>query len=785
MTTQFEIGPTSISIKNERIFEDATQLSLKRLAKRLFLVPEIEAVDFEADSNHIRISFPKVTKRDKTAFLSSLADVIGDPSSPEIAESLLPYWPKKESVTLKRWGGIVSTLDVAHKKPGRLHVRSDRFRHVSKSSLLILESKLFGLKGVRSISFSTRKTSLVVHHDTETSIINVVRLIESFVSLESPKYPRKMAYAPVRFSAANVNFLLSAGAQFMYPVAIPIASTVLVLTRLDHFKKVGKELFKGKVGAPAFQTVVLACSVAHASPFASALAEWLGCVWQRRLRRSIAHETSGLLDQLQTNHSAVGVLPNAQRVTSLMSAESPVDSTYWVEEGESIPTDGIVISGAALIRMPVISGPTECTRVGQGSAVKSGYRLLGGRLEVKPTEGFEDSFVQQLESILSETAFHLHSNEQLVSESRQRADKSVLPNIALAGVAVARGGLGMASGVLHQDWITSTGIISPSQYFFELRLALSKGILINSPTALTRLSAANVLVMDSRVLQRFPSVIEVAGIQVFGRSANAFTDALLPIAHYFGDERFEALLKTQSNTLDQDPSARVLSVTPGEVLIETLDHVVTFKDVKTSSRQEDPDSLQVLIDGALAGQIDFRFGQHSTARSTIQRLKSSGMQCVLLHEGSAEEAKFLAEQNDFDLYHGFTDSEGLGAFFTALTQKKGYRAALFTHSGSLNNIPPEVDVTVGFEASSGDLSAFDFQVLRVSAFQAIPDMIELGKAHSGDLSKANRNIIVPNLLCIAGSFTGVLNGTTSTILAHAGVMAVSSGQKKRLKRTQI
>jgi len=70
-------------------------------------------------------------------------------------------------------------------------------------------------------------------------------------------------------------------------------------------------------------------------------------------------------------------------------------------------------------------------------------------------------------------------------------------------------------------------------------------------------------------------------------------------------------------------------------------------------------------------------------------------------------------------------------------------------------------------------------------YDRLPELDRTGLvAMTPDIRQGTRAATIPNLLCVAGGFGGVLNGITSGIIANVGVMNVDRHIQRKLASTK-
>jgi hypothetical protein len=621
----------SVTIENPTVFAALRPDLAEQFLSACFGLPETYAAVLEPDHHRCRLEF--ATRADTHACLAAIAAAIDRQGKafdlPVPLPRLVNVWG--QPLRLQRWQQLVTFLDIQSIGPNKISIHHPEIIKAKASRSKPFIEMMSRLPGVKKASFSRLGQRLVIRHDRNLALEPLLRKIESLLTDPSVSNYPLVPYAKVPFAGANLNFVLCGAGQFMYPPLIPAASLVLVLTRLPLLGEVGREAMRGKLGAPFFQSVVLACSVATAAPFASALAEWLGCFWKRKWQREVTHEARKLTHDIYAAR------------TDLITQNPPVASPDQNPVGESQSTVPSVMAD------------------GQ-------QRWLEG-----------NSGQEHLEQRVAGLATHLAKDGYLKQEARKSSDWTVLPNLAIAGLATSTGGLHMASAVLHQDWITGPGIISPTQFFVDMRSALKTGALITSTSALDRLAACRVILIDAS------------------------------------------------------------AVTP----------------IEDDAEASQPSGIQ-----ATAADID--------------ELKKLGYSVVWIEDGNPATDSSAAAYAA-DLLAPTMTAEQKARFIQMLTAMKLPTAYI----GSRPLLPAANALTIcDYQPDAASDADIELVSHRLSALVATSG---IARSHQKEARSNGKASALANIACILGAFTGSLNGTTSTLLAHLGVMTVSGRQAYRLR----
>ena len=249
-------------------------------------------------------------------------------------------------------------------------------------------------------------------------------------------------------------------------------------------------------------------------------------------------------------------------------------------------------------------------------------------------------------------------------------------------------------------------------------------------------------------------------------------------AEFLGDHRADALRTAAREAEVEVTPASLIDFNEEVIATRIGQQTVILRNVEGLYQTLSPD-LEVVVDGQRAFFVRFGATKGSAAHPILEHLAAQGLRPVL-HGSNDPETLALGEMLGVEVIAPSLEGETLGHFIRKLDQE-GYRCAFLTIPEAEKPLTALAHVVLTAGGPKGDHE--DSQILLLDeSLDALPHLLELGRSHAGKVFKATSKTIPANLLCIAGAFTGTLNGTTSTMLAHSGVMAVTASQKRLLAR---
>jgi len=768
-----------IHIEFPSLFGPGGEDQTRRFIRRVFAFPIVQQVSLNAGNSIVRYQ-DGGAQQERKSFISQLATAIGGQEE-GLDEALLPIWSHGDATTLHRFGPILSTFEIVQVGPGRLqlsHAALSRDASLGRR----LEDVLKTLAGVKDVTATGAKGKLWVSYDPQTADpIVLIRTAEAV--LASPRTAlANLELHQTKLGLANATLGLAALGEFALPVVLPVCVGLLVATNLGTIRDAGKQLGKGKIGLPVLYTALLGCSITTGQIVAHALMEWSFRYWERRSDKALGEEFKTLLEQ-NLPIPAQARLVRSDEVDALVSSDSlQVGQRIRIEGPAAIPVDGRVVGGVALVAETTTRGTAHPVRKAIGDEILAGSTLLNGNVEVEVLRTGTQTQAAHIARHLIEGARDLSQNPTLRHKAESLAERPVKPTLAIAGVGWAVGGLFTVGAVLHQDYVSGPKIAIPLETLRDMSLALRAGVVVRRGDALQRLGETRFVVLDDHPAWTSQGIFLEA---LHSRLPESETDNLLRYVAgaglYLGDGRAEALANAcrERGLVVRQPA--LVALAEDRVTVRQAEHTITLRH---DDDDENPGQvLRVEIDGQEVASLKFRASPLPRAALAVQRLRQRGVQVFVLSSRSAEETNRLANQLGTELYASdFSQAEKI--HFLQGLKKRGVLASYIGHGAIAAEIANEAHVAVSLQVGYGSASEVaDFLVLG-NSLDAYAEVFDLSLGHGERIQQVCRQALVPNLLCIAGGYAGVLNGITSGLIANVGVNRVYQQASRSLRDTQ-
>ena len=774
---QIRIEDTHLQIQAPGAFAAGRLAQTRHFARRVLGMAEVRSLSLDPARGQACLSY-RVAADEKTEWLRRLAAAVGG-EGPVLADDALPAWPDGSEVTLTRSDDTITTLRTIDSGPDWLRVTTGSASPLSRQDGLKAARALATRHGV--LAAETEGNGIVSLHvrfdPTQIPRGAALRAIEEELAA-APLLHGVPEQPPVDFGLSNTTLGLSTVGEIVLPAATPLAAGILVANKLSVIRDAAVDLSRGRIGVPLFDTALLTCSIVTGQVLAYALTDWSLRFWQQRRRRQLTDETRRLAQE------ASAIPPLAQRIEADSGALREVSVTQIVPgdrirvtTGHRIPADGRVVDGIALV--DAFPGSTQGTTMRRtvGDAVLAGCVVRAGELVLQAEHTGPNTHAGALVAAIREAAVAFPREATLERQSEQLAERSVVPTLATAGVGWAAGDLITVGAILHQDWISGPALAVPLLTIKQMRDALGAGVLIRNPTTLQRLAESDFIVLDGDEPALAAPVMELTRIDSAIPDVDEVLRQAAAAGMYLGDERGEALTDACRARGLAVRQAELEDIAPGRVGVRRGQHQITLVD--DPSTDAGPTGLLVGIDSHVVGRLGFGHGKGLRAASAVQRLRAAGLQTGVIASAPDAWAEALGQGLGTDLAGGQLQAAGKLRFLEGL-RRRGLRPV---YVGPLQ-AHPELSAVAHAVVDTGGLGTASTRadaLLLAGHYESLADLVERSRTHEPAIRSSTRMATVPNLLCVAGAFAGLLNGITAGMIANVGVLAVDRDLRRRLR----
>lgn len=441
------------------------------------------------------------------------------------------------------------------------------------------------------------------------------------------------------------------------------------------------------------------------------------------------------------------VLRNGSEQTIPVS-QVVVGDTFLVRAGESIPTDGEVISGQASVDQSAITGESIPVTVTQGSAITGATLLQDGYITARATAVGDDTVFARILRVVDEAA---NSKPRIAQFADRIAAVFVPAVIAVALVAAfvwlllgatPSFALSIAVSVLVISCPCALGLATPTAIMVGTGKAARLGVLVRSAQALQNASSIDAIVLDKTgtITRGKPRVVAVSVSERFERDRILSMIAALesPSSHPLA-QAIVAFTKAYASAQEVQNFAAhaglgVSATYDGKPLLGGNERFMREQGIDVSQvvtqvqhyANQGATVLMFAYDGTLVAMLALADTERASSRDVIKQLHRRGIEVTMLTGDNEQTAKWMADRVGVDHTIAGVLPQEKESHIRAL-QEQGKHVAMV--GDGINDAPALVRADVGIAVGAGSdvaLQSADMVLMR-DGLDAVLDALEVGQ----------------------------------------------------------
>ncbi len=773
--TQVTCADGTLVLRDEQVFGPCGDGPCERFLGRALSVQGVRSVSLDRARATAVIRYD-AGPREVAPFLERLSYAIRDGVPSDIVPAL-PRTNRETAYTLFRHGRLATTCEVLSDHPGRLRLQHPAIRR-DASLAKVVARRLETMPGVSATSVGWWTSSLLIQYSASLiSVSELIRRVEGVLDDSGGWGAALHEPTRTRFGLANASAGLAAMADFVVPALSPASAVLLVGTNVRTFQAAWLQIRGRRFGLPVLYTAIATTALASGQFFSCALMSLFYKFWHHRLRLELSSERRRLLDEcLPRPSSTCLITPDGAEVLVPVDRLRPGDRVV-VGAGEAVPADGRVVGGEGIVDERSVRGLEGASRKRMGDTILAGSTVLAGSLRVEVTRFGEGtrafSIVRALVAATKPTSGPISS----MPRAKAFADRAVGPALATAGVGLLVGDLSAAGAILTPDYSSGPGLAVPLETLRDAAVCARRGIVIRQPDVFERLAKVDLIVLDDDpILSRIE--LEVTGIQTRLQESDLLRYAASAFRH-LADERVAAL-----DAACRNRGVYLLNLPPvdfrqGVTVLHDGRRIRVREDVSAGQPDgEHPGSasklgpLLVEIDGTPVGLIQFGRSSRPEAATALQRIRDRvSVPIALVSNRSESDVAVLAQLLGVDLYKSGFSSEETGRFLRAC-RDRGLRTAFVGHGRRWAAAAVEAEVAVSFVSDPDERGSPAAVSLLQPRMDRFADLWEIAHLHEGRVLGAQKLVLVPNVLCVAGAFLFGFTGLTAVMITNLGTLGL-------------
>lgn len=475
--------------------------------------------------------------------------------------------------------------------------------------------------------------------------------------------------------------------------------------------------------------------------------------------------------------------------------EVEVGSLIYVQPGEKVPIDGLVVDGTATLDTAALTGESVPRSVKVNDEVISGCINMSGLLTIRTSKEFGESTVSKILELVENASSRKSRPENFIA----RFARVYTPTVC--GLALALAVLPpIVLIIMGQDpnvgtWIyraltflviscpCALVISIPLTFFAGIGGASKEGILVKGSNYLEALSQATYVVMD-KTGTLTEGVFDVTQISPVGVSAHE----LIKYAAYaecFSNHPISRSIKmAYGQDIDESQVSDIEEISGQGVKALFLNKKVAAGNYKLMNAMgiecNNPDEagtiIHVAIDNVYSGYILISDRIKASSKAAIAALKKAGVKKTVMLTGDARHvAEKVAGQLNIDtVYSELLPADKVSRVEELLKAKKDKEVLLFVGDG-INDAPvltrADVGIAMGALGSDAAIEAADVVLMDDDPLK-IATAIGISRKCMGICNENIYFAIGIKVLCLVFGALGIANMWWA-IFADVGVMVLA------------
>lgn len=664
--------------------------------------------------------------------------------------------------------------------PGRLRVHHPLVRTYAIVAQKV-ELTLVNLDGVSDYKVSSITSNVLIQYDPKRlSRGELLDILSDTVDVVVRESDLQLDRSLRHLALASANLVLACAAFFV-PVLAPIAIVTTLVVSMRIFRGAYEAaVIDRRIKVDILDAVVIVLSLAFGQVFAGAVMVLVVEAGYTVL--TITSKTSQQLlakvfgKQVRT----AWMLVDGQEVECKVSALKPGD-TIVVGSGEQIPVDGVVVGGEAMVDQHALTGESAPVERTTGEPVFAMTVVIAGKLQVRVNETGENTNAAKIVRIIEQSMEH---KVQLQSTAERFADLAVVPTLGLGAAGFSFVSPDAMLAIINADYATGIRVAGPTALLASLAAAAKNGIIIKNANVLEGLSRMDAVIFDKTgtLTQETPVVGDIIPCDpaftpenLLGYVACAEQKMAHPIAKAIVQKardwnlELPALEDSQYHIgfgIQVQINADTVKVGSLRYMkrenISIPGHISSrLQDIHKEGRS----AVLAAVNERLAGAIELQASSRPEAYQVIETLRTKrGLKEIYLISGDHEAAtKALAGRLGIPNYFAEVLPQDKAAYVKQL-QAKGLKVAMVGDGINDSVALTQADFSISLRGAS-DIATDVADVVFMDGNLAKFDMLfQISENLVKNVRRSFMLVVVPNSLCMAGAFLGVVGLGTSLVL---------------------
>ena len=576
---------------------------------------------------------------------------------------------------------------------------------------------------------------------------------------------------------------------FRYCIPAPLGPYFIMLRAYPFIKKGLKAIFQRKLDVELLDATAISVSVAAGEFGDAANIMFLLSLGEKLEEYTLKKSQDDLAHSLALNIDKVFVVEDGKKILKPLK-EVEVGDLVSVEMGSTIPVDGEVVEGLAMVNEASFTGESEAVKKNKGSVVFAGTALEEGGILVKISKKYDDSRLSHIINLISESERNKSLSQK---KAESMADSLVKYSFIGAGLTylLTRNFI-KAKSFLMVDFSCALKLTIPIATMKAISQASDMDVIVKGGRFLENLSHADTIVFDktgtlTKSEPRLAKVIALTDIS---------EDECLRIAacleEHFPHSIANAVVKAAK---DKDLHHEEMHSKPEYIVAHGIRSYIVDKPALIGSEHfiledegiEISDETREMIDqlkehysllylafaDRLIAVLCIEDPIREDAEGVIKDLRKLGFKEIAMLTGDAENAAAsVAKRLGLDYYQSQVLPEDKEAYVR--TKKAEGRKVIMIGDGINDSVAlSAADVGIAMHQGADIAKEISDISIGTDSLEGLIDVIKLAKSMDRRIKADYRKIVGINSGLIILGVLGFLSNTNSSLIHNMSTVAIA------------
>lgn len=379
------------------------------------------------------------------------------------------------------------SIQVKHHFPGRIRFKASALRH-HKDVGTWIETSLMAIQGISAVRVNESAHSVVVEYDTQ--LLQAKTVEERLNQLDLNDATQEETEHKFTRGDIAMNVIGTIAAALLPNKWGALSTATLIAPTL--FEGVS-DLKDKNISVEVLDAIAVGLSAWRGDYRTAMMTQSLISLGEYMEQKTSRNSDQLLADLMRPQESIVWRVDGSDR-TQVNSTELNVDDIIELAPGVSIPVDGTIVKGAALINQSSLTGENVPIRREESAVVYSGTSVHEGTIQVRVDKVGSEATTAKIAKLIYDSLSEKSEIQQVTQDMANRRVKITL-GIGAAVFALTQD-INRVASVFLVDYSCALKLSTPVTFKSIMYRAAQQGILFKGGSAIEKLVKIDTCVFD-------------------------------------------------------------------------------------------------------------------------------------------------------------------------------------------------------------------------------------------------------------------------------------------------